>query len=195
MWRSLHSSVVARVTTELYERMWTAYKDRQSIRHVAEACDVHQATAKRYVEVGDLDRGWKPLKERYASQTVTQDKAAARALAYTLAGAQENTLKLTQRMKKLAFDAMLAMQGTNVRNPERWAEIAWKIETAVLGGAHMNVNVKGGLGAAQADANDPCAGMDDDEQIEFLELALGVFRQSQIGLPSTDEGLASHIVH
>lgn len=53
------------ITIQKYNELAAAYWTNQSANYVAKTCNVTHATAKKYIEVGDLARGLRSLKSRY----------------------------------------------------------------------------------------------------------------------------------
>ena len=54
------------VTLAEYEKMWEAYKDEQTVSHVARELSRSRQTASRYINDGDPERSLRPLRARWA---------------------------------------------------------------------------------------------------------------------------------
>jgi len=93
------------ITVEKYNEMYSAYRERQSVAHVAETCQVHWKTARRYIEDGDLKRHLRPIKIRFAEVMLKshaqEDYGLVKANSEMRRAARAMFSKYVQRIQKM----------------------------------------------------------------------------------------------
>lgn len=164
------------LTVEKYEEMWKAYCERQSVSHVAKACSVAYATARRYIRKGDPARSLQPFERRWKLAAHNSDQRAV----YDLARAQSETLDITAAIKEVAARQIAKLKrdkNGEFRDPVRAVETAHKVEALILGGSTENVTLSG-----EVITDDPFAGMDAQEVMEFLEEGVAALKRYGFGI-------------
>lgn len=164
-------------TPEQYEEMWQAYCREQTIAGVARLCNVSEGTARRYIVRGDPKRNLRPLLDRWKEARAKVDKEEIN----DLAQAQRGSLKAAQYAKEIAIRQLKRLKRDKngaFRDPMKAVKIAHELEALIHGEPTQRHEFGGGAW------DDPFAGLDDTEVMEFLEDAVPKLRAYGYGKPT-----------
>lgn len=157
----------AGISREHYEELLVAYRERPVVGHVAKRCGVSRDTARKYIERGDPERGFPPIKARAAAITEkSQQMADDRRVTDDV-----EMVVLVREAKTLAREELRR----RVDDPDRWGK---EQMGGLLNALHK---IETDLGVGGSSEPDPLADLDDVEAMGFYRLALGALERYGYG--------------